>query len=185
MFPYRGFNIDLSRSFFEKRDIMRTIDALAMSKFNVLHLHMTDSQSWPLEITSMPELSQKGAYRKDLAYSPEAIKDIQDYGALRGIQVYLEIDMPGHTAAIWYSHPELIANFNVQPWTATAAEPPTGVLKLNEPKVYDFVTKLFSSLLACNCPLTRPTFIPEETSSTTTRISTMVTVKVNEGPRRT
>jgi hexosaminidase len=154
VFPYRGFNIDLSRSFFEKRDIMRTIDALAMSKFNVLHLHMTDSQSWPLEITSMPELSQKGAYRKDLAYSPEAIKDIQDYGALRGIQVYLEIDMPGHTAAIWYSHPELIANFNVQPWTATAAEPPTGVLKLNEPKVYDFVAKLFSDLLPRLSPYT-------------------------------
>ena len=89
VFPYRGFNIDLSRSFFEKRDIIRTIDALAMSKFNALHLHMTDSQSWPLEITSMPELSQKGAYRKDLAYSPEAIKDIQDYGALRGIRSVL------------------------------------------------------------------------------------------------
>jgi hexosaminidase len=154
IFPYRGFNIDLSRSFFEKKDILRTIDALAMSKFNVLHLHMTDSQSWPLEIPSMPGLSDKGAYRKDLAYSPEAIKDIQDYGALRGIQVYLEIDMPGHTAAIWYSHPELIANFNVQPWGDTAAEPPTGVLKLNEPKVYKFVAQLFSDLLPRLSPYT-------------------------------
>jgi hexosaminidase len=154
MFPYRGFNLDLSRAFFEKKDITRTIDAMAMSKFNVLHLHMTDSQSWPLEIKSMPELSEKGAYRADLAYSAETIRDIQNYGALRGIQVYLEIDMPGHTASIWYSHPELIANFNVQPWTNTAAEPPTGVLKLNEPKVYDFVTKLFSSLLPQLSPYT-------------------------------
>jgi hexosaminidase len=87
VFPYRGLNMDVSRAFFEVKDIMRTIDAMAMSKFNILHLHITDSQSWPLEIPAMPELSKKGAYRSDLVYSKETIKHIKNYESLQWKQL--------------------------------------------------------------------------------------------------
>ncbi|MCJ1427664.1 N-acetyl-glucosamine-6-phosphate deacetylase [Sticta canariensis] len=147
-FPHRGLNLDVARNYYPKHDILRTINALAWNKFNRLHLHITDSQSWPLEIPALPDLAIKGAYRKDLFYSPQDLQDIQQYGVARGIEVIVEIDMPGHTASIALSDPDLIAAFNVQPgWVKYGNEPPTGQLKLNSPAVYAFLEKLWNDLL--------------------------------------
>lgn len=148
VFVHRGLNMDLSRSYFGVDDIRRQIDALAYNKMNRLHLHITDSQSWPLEIPAIPELSAKGAYNSKLTYTPADVAYLQRYGAMQGVQVFLEIDMPGHTSSIWYSHPELIASFNQQPnWDKYAAEPPSGTLKLNDSKVDEFVKTMLEDLL--------------------------------------
>ena len=147
-FPHRGINMDVARNWFEVKDIKRMIDAAAYNKMNRFHLHVTDGQSWPLEIPALPELAKKGAYRSDLTYSPKDIAEIQIHGALQGVQVYLETDMPGHTSSIWHAYPELIASYNKQPdWNTYAAEPPSGTLKLNSPAVCDFLETLFDDLL--------------------------------------
>lgn len=147
-FPHRGLNLDVSRAYYAPSDIERTIDALAWNKFNRLHLHASDAQSWPLEIPALPELAGDGAYMKGLSYSPEVLAGIQEYGAYRGIQVLIETDMPGHTSSIALAYPDLIAAFNVQPdWGTYSAEPPTGQLKLNSSAVYKFLDTLWSDLL--------------------------------------
>ncbi|KAI0994601.1 Beta-hexosaminidase [Podosphaera aphanis] len=146
-FPYRGLNLDVARSWYPVREVLKTIDALADNKFNRLHLHMTDSQSWPMEIPSLPELAQRGAYTSHLVYSPKDIRDIQSYGIQRGVQVIIEIDMPGHTASIAHAYPDLITGFMAKPWTTYCAEPPCGSLKLNSAAVDLFVDKLFADIL--------------------------------------
>jgi len=147
-FVHRGLNLDVARQWYPKATILKTIDALSWNKMNRLHLHVTDSQSWPLEIPSMPELAEKGAYAPGLTYSPEDLQQILDYAEARGIQVIVEIDMPGHTTSIAESHPELIVGRNVQPnWDTYAAQPPSGSLKLNNKDVENFLTKLFKDLL--------------------------------------
>ena len=154
-FQHRGLNLDVARNWFPVNNILHIIDAVAWNKFNRLHLHMTDSQSWPLEIPAFPELSEKGAYKKGLSYSPEQLKEIQAYGAGRGVQVIIEIDMPGHTASIAYSKPELITAFNKQPnWELYAHQPPSGQLKLNDANVTDFVNKLLEDVLPRVSPYT-------------------------------
>lgn len=154
-FQWRGLNVDTSRTFKPVSLLKRTIDALSYSKMNRLHWHITDSQAWPLEIPALPELAAKGAYGPGQTYSPDEVKEIQEYGALLGVQVVLEIDNPGHTSSIAFSHPELIAAFNVQPnWDTYAAEPPSGTLKLNSPDVYKFLEALFGDLLPRLKPLT-------------------------------
>ena len=147
-FSHRGLNLDISRAYYAPSDILRTIDALASNKFNRLHLHASDSQSWPLEIPALPELAGDGAYMKGLSYSPETLVEIQEYAAYRGIQVLIETDMPGHTSSIGLAYPDLIAALNVQPdWDTYSAEPPTGQLKLNSSAVYEFLNTLWSDLL--------------------------------------
>ncbi|KAF3188256.1 N-acetyl-glucosamine-6-phosphate deacetylase [Orbilia oligospora] len=146
-FPHRGLNLDVARSFYPVKNIKSLIDVLSWNKMNVLHIHITESQSWPLEIRSMPDLAAKGAYTKDQIYSVRDIDDIYSYAALRGIKVIIEIDMPGHTASIAYSRPELIANFNKQPWVGFCAQPPCGQFKLDSPAVDKFVEELFADLL--------------------------------------
>lgn len=47
-----------------------------MSEF---HWHVTDSQSFPLEVPGFTELSNKGAYDLTMVYSPSDVKEIVDY----------------------------------------------------------------------------------------------------------
>ncbi|KAI9697105.1 MAG: N-acetyl-glucosamine-6-phosphate deacetylase [Bogoriella megaspora] len=147
-FPYRGLHMDVSRSYYPVKDILRQLDAAAYSKLNRFHLHATDAQAWPLYITSKPELTDLGAYEKNLIYSASDLTDIQEYGALIGVEVIVEIDSPGHTSSVWFSNPDLIAAFNQQPsWDTYAAEPPSGTLKLNSTAVYDFLNEVYDDLL--------------------------------------
>jgi hexosaminidase len=148
LFSHRGLNLDVARNWFAPADIKHMLDSLSFNKFNRLHLHVTDAQSWPLEIPALPKLAQKGAYAPGLTYSTQDIQDIQLYATARGIEVILEIDQPGHTSSIALGYPELIAAYNVQPdWRLYCAEPPCGTLKLNDPAVPKFITKLFNDLL--------------------------------------
>ena len=71
-----------------------------------------------------------------------------DYAAARGIQAYIEIDMPGHTNSIAYSHPDLIAASNIQPdWPTYANQPPSGQLKLNNSDVKNFISSILADVL--------------------------------------
>lgn len=146
-YPHRGILLDVARTFMPVKNILGTIDGMAASKLNRLHVHVTDSQSWPLQIISMPEVAEKGAYHPSQTYSPADIDNIQKYGALRGVQVYFEIDMPGHIGSVSLSHPDIIVAYDQWPYQWYCAEPPCGAFKLNDTKVDDFLGKLWDDLL--------------------------------------
>ena len=50
-------------------------------QLNTLYWHVVDSQSFPLEVLEFPELSQKGAYSKEQAYSEEDVQEIINYAS--------------------------------------------------------------------------------------------------------
>jgi hexosaminidase len=151
---HRGISLDLARNPFTVDDVLRTIDTMATVKLNRLHIHATDSQSWPLEIPSLPDLARKGAYRPDLVFTAEGLRQIQTHGASKGISVFVELDMPGHTASVAHAYPDLIAAFNELDWSTFAAEPLSGQLKLNSSKVDDFVATVLNDLLRRMSPYT-------------------------------
>ncbi|RYP80335.1 hypothetical protein DL769_002515 [Monosporascus sp. CRB-8-3] len=146
-YEHRGILFDVSRYYFSIEAIYRTIDAMAWNKLNRLHIHATDSQSWPLEIPAMPELSDKGSYAKGKTYTPEDVESIQKYALQRGVQVIFEIDTPGHFGVAALSHPEVVAAWQAAPWQNYCAQPPCGQLKLNEPKVDEFLDTLMDDFL--------------------------------------
>lgn len=51
------------------------IDVMAQVKLNALHLHLSDSQSFPIELEKFPDLSHVASY-KDIIYSREQIRDL-------------------------------------------------------------------------------------------------------------
>ncbi|PSR99389.1 beta-hexosaminidase subunit beta [Coniella lustricola] len=153
-YPWRGVMLDTARNFFPVADIKRTIDGLSYSKMNKLHVHVTDSQSWPLEVPSLPELSAKGAYTQSQVYSPADIQSIQEYGVARGVDVYFEIDMPGHIGVVGEAYPDLVVAYNMEPYTTYCAEPPCGALRLNNSNVEDFLGELFDDVLPRVAPYT-------------------------------
>lgn len=147
LYPHRGILFDTARQWYPVVNLLRTIDAMAWNKMNRLHVHVTDSQSWPLDLPSMPEVAREGAHRRDLIYTADDIRRVQEYGVHRGVQVYFEIDMPGHIGSLYHSHPELIVAYNEQPYYHYCAQPPCGAFKLNDSRVDAFLEKLFDDVL--------------------------------------
>jgi len=146
-FPWRSVLLDTSRNYFRKEKLFKMLDAMSKVKLNVFHWHITDSQSWPLDLKAMPELV-KGAYQGSRIYSESDVKEIVAYAAARGIDVVIEIDTPGHTASLYASHPEYIACNEASPWAKNANEPPAGQLRFADDEVTAFTSKIFANTIA-------------------------------------
>ena len=99
-YGYRGLMLDISREFYPVKVIKNIIDGLRMTKVNILHLHITDDDSWPIEIPSYPGMNKKTSFTPDQSYSVKDMKTIVDYANNRGIKIIPEIDMPGHIRSI-------------------------------------------------------------------------------------
>lgn len=109
IYPHRGILIDSSRHYLTIESILKQIDALSASKMNVLHWHMTDGQSWPIVLESVPEMI-KGAYSNEEVYTKQDIKRIVEYAYVRGVRIVPEIDSPGHSYEGWKDvDPDLLA----------------------------------------------------------------------------
>ena len=109
---WRGFSLDVARSFFPYAELTRLIDLIAAYRFNVLHLHLTDDQGWRLESLALPALSDRGgitavAGGRAGMLSQADYTHLQEYALARGITVVPEIDIPGHTNAALNALPEL------------------------------------------------------------------------------
>ena len=50
---HRGFMLDTARAFYQIQTIEKLLDSMMISKFNVFHWHITDSESFPLEIIGL------------------------------------------------------------------------------------------------------------------------------------
>ncbi|GAA2408156.1 family 20 glycosylhydrolase [Nonomuraea africana] len=130
---WRGLSLDVVRRFFPVDQVKKVVDLLALYKFNVLHLHLTDSQAWRLEITGRPELtdprnwpggegSRNGEGRQ--FYTHDDYREIVAYAAARFVTVVPEIDLPGHAQAAVRAYPEL----------AGADEPAHELLRYLDPR---------------------------------------------------
>jgi len=127
-FAHRGLMLDLSRHFFPKEYLLKTIDRLAMHKMNVLHLHLVDDQGWRMEIKKYPKLTEVGAWRVDQEdkhwnaresnnpnekgtyggfLTQKELKEIVACAAQNNIQVIPEIEMPAHVTCAVAAYPHL------------------------------------------------------------------------------
>jgi len=100
-FAHRGLLLDCVRHYLPMATIYRTLDAMAMTKMNVFHWHLTDSESLPAESLAKPEM-WRAAWSKWEVYTAEDIEDVISYAEARAIRVVPEIDVPGHSKA-WAS----------------------------------------------------------------------------------
>ncbi|KAJ2648631.1 Glucosamine-6-phosphate isomerase (Glucosamine-6-phosphate deaminase) (GNPDA) (GlcN6P deaminase) [Coemansia sp. RSA 1250] len=142
-YVHRGLLFDTARNFYSLESIFRTLDAMSFNKMNVLHWHVVDSQSWPIESKTFPELQAKGAYSKSMSYSYNDVQQVVAYARDRGIRVIPEFDVPGHTYIVGLAHPELMSCMNKQPnWDNYAAEPPSGQLNIAKPETIEFTNKI-------------------------------------------
>eukprot|EP00804_Cyclotella_cryptica_P021355 CCRYP_001596-RA/>CCRYP_001596-RA protein AED:0.10 eAED:0.10 QI:1299/1/1/1/0.55/0.6/10/474/1295 len=119
-FGYRGHQVDTARNFRSKEAIMKTIDAMALWKLNVMHLALTNDEGWRLEIPGLEELTSVGSRRcfdpnedtcilpqlgsgpdpvEGLFYTREEFIDILKYAHARNVKIIPEFNMPAHARA--------------------------------------------------------------------------------------
>lgn len=156
-FKYRGLMLDTSRHYFSVESIKRTLGAMALTKLNRFHWHITDSQSFPFVSKFYPELAAHGAYSERETYTDEDIKEVSTYAKLRGIQVIPEIDAPAHAGNGWDWGPkrgmgDLSLCINQQPWSFYCGEPPCGQLNPKNNNTYLILQKLYEELLNLTGP---------------------------------
>ena len=107
-YAWRGLSLDVARTFFTVEEIRRVIDLLELYKLNVLHLHLTDDQAWPLAQGRPAAGPEPGAP----FYRDEDLRDLVGYAADRFVTIVPEIDTPGHTAALLRLRPDLRSGRN-------------------------------------------------------------------------
>jgi hexosaminidase len=91
-FPWRGLMLDVSRHWMPVPVIERTLNAMEMSKLNVLHLHLSDDQGFRVESLQHPLLHDRKDY-----FTQKDIRHIVEYARQRRIRIVPEFDIPGHT----------------------------------------------------------------------------------------
>ena len=131
-FKWRGVHWDDCRHFMGKEALLKTLDAMALNKLNVLHWHLTEDQGWRIEIKKYPRLTEVGSIRpgsplpvvlkdpscqtywqnNNIPYGPfyytqEDIKEVIAYATARHITIIPEIELPGHALAAISAYPQL------------------------------------------------------------------------------
>ncbi|KAF2814943.1 uncharacterized protein BDZ99DRAFT_458903 [Mytilinidion resinicola] len=151
LYPYRGVMVDTGRNYISPSKIKEQIDGLALSKMNILHWHLADAQSWPVQMTTYPDMT-KDAYSPREIYTHGIIKDVIAYANARGVRVMPEIDMPGHASSGWKQvDPSILACtdswWSNDVWPLhTAVEPNPGQLDPLNNKTYEVIGKVYKEL---------------------------------------
>ncbi len=104
-FPWRGLMIDVCRHWQPAEVIRRNLDAMALAKLNVLHLHLTEDQGFRIESRRFPRLHELGSDGQ--FFTQAEMRELIAYAAERGIRVVPEFDIPGHATSWLVGHPEI------------------------------------------------------------------------------
>ncbi len=152
-FPHRGVSLDVSRNFMRTEVIEDIVRGMAHSKLNVLHLHLVDTHSWPVEQRGKlsHRLTKYGAYGPDMVYTQEELKSLVKYANERGkifhlyklcfdggrrikiissfvgLRIIPELDQPSHAGNGWQGFPEgYVLCLNKEPAHNYCSQPPCG-----------------------------------------------------------
>ncbi|HCE2378551.1 beta-N-acetylhexosaminidase [Vibrio parahaemolyticus] len=163
-FRYRGMMLDCARHFHSVEQVKRLINQLAHYKFNTFHWHLTDDEGWRIEIKSLPQLTDIGAWRgldetnepqyTHLAeryggfYTQEDIKDVVAFASKRGITVIPEIDVPGHCRAAIKSLPHLLVEAEDTTEYRSIQHYNDNVINPALPGSYEFIDKVLEEVSA-------------------------------------
>ena len=126
-YAYRGYMLDVARTWVTAEGVKNFIDWLSHHKINRLHWHLSDDQGWRVEIKAYPELTEVGGYRGGSSpvppmygkwnesyggyYTQSQIRDIVEFARVRNVEIIPEIDLPGHSWAFTSIHPEVVCNY--------------------------------------------------------------------------
>lgn len=133
---YRGFMMDVARSYVPVNVIKYRIRELAEAKYNILRLHLGDSDHYAMECAAYPLINEK-AIRP--FYKAAEMRGLVEYAAMYGIEIIPEIDLPGHSQYLLSIMPELRCETDEKSIWAVC---------ITNDKVYDFIRNILGEITA-------------------------------------
>ena len=106
-FRHRGMLLDSARHFLPVAAVLAHVDAMASLKLNLLHWHLVDFQSFPVQSEAAPGLG-KGAFSARETYTLADLARVVAFAKDRGVRVMPEIDTPGHTGSWRAGYPDIV-----------------------------------------------------------------------------
>ncbi len=100
-YPFRSVMLDLARGYVELDVLYEHIVRMAYLKYNYLHLHLMDNQSYVVESEAVPNPEGHRLYTKD------ELRALCTFADELGIEVIPEIEFPTHSTALLRAIPEL------------------------------------------------------------------------------
>lgn len=141
-FAWRGLMLDVSRHFMSVATLERQMDAMELTRLNVLHLHLSDGEAFRVESRLYPRLHRMGG--QGGYYTQKDIRALVAYAARRGIRVVPEFDTPGHAFSIVEAYPQYASvtplDRSVRALLNRAALDPT------QPGTYRMVSRLYREM---------------------------------------
>jgi len=157
-FPYRGVMVDVSRNFISIDKLKETVRAMGYNKMNVLHLHLSDTASFPLELVTQPNMTSYGAYDAGRYYSIAEVADFVSFAHSHGVMILPEIDMPAHVSAGWqWGSDAGLGEFTVcadpdgihgDQFLYDSLEPPSGQLNVVNENVYPVLQDIYQEVIS-------------------------------------
>mmetsp|Transcript_19434 Transcript_19434/g.24012 ORF Transcript_19434/g.24012 Transcript_19434/m.24012 type:complete len:657 (+) Transcript_19434:88-2058(+) len=143
---HRGLLVDVARHYLPLSLLKRTAASLGAAKMNVMHLHLTDSQSFPVLLSSIPQLATLGAFDFPAqVYTPADLRELVQYAKLFGVRIIPEIDIPAHTLSWGKAFPEIIVHCsNVGTQASSASDVP--LLDPSKPHTFAVVRKVLTEI---------------------------------------
>ena len=150
-FPHRSILVDTARQFIPVPQLMKTVRAMAMNKMNVLHMHISDTASFPIELFgAASNLTMYGAYGPDEYYSAQQIRDLVQYAKEHAVRVVPEIDAPAHANQGWQWGVEAglgeLVLCTSGSWANKALEPPSGQMNIVNPELYRILAAVYTQI---------------------------------------
>ena len=90
-YVHRGLLLDVGRRYIPISTMYMILDGMSAMHMNRLHWHLTDWVAVRWESKAFPELNANKRF-----YKKQEIQDLVEYALDRGIDVYPELDVPGH-----------------------------------------------------------------------------------------
>ena len=148
-YPYRGVMLDTSREYFFPETLKQMLDGMMISRLNVFHWHIMDSDSFPMYLESYPDMTKYTAFSSREVYTGRMIQDIVKYAKIRGIKVIPEINGPGNVNILGNYPPfkDIIDCYRKPVVNGNAYGSPAGGTfnPLNE-KTYEFYQKVMGEV---------------------------------------
>lgn len=100
-FPFRGFMMDVGRTYISLDELKREIEIMSQFKMNVFHLHLTENQAWRLESRIYPQITDSASMTRQPGkyYTVDECRELEKWAADHNVTLIPEIDMPGHSDA--------------------------------------------------------------------------------------
>lgn len=113
--PYRGLLIDVARRYHSIDVLKQCVELCRLYKLGCLQLHLSDDQSFMFPSKAFPQINtwnQNGGP----AYTLADLKELVRFADERGVTIIPEMDIPGHSATLNRTMPELFKIKGTRPY---------------------------------------------------------------------